>query len=230
MSEHQVLLKKQKNELFRIIEEVGLEPSDFEWLEERVKGPQTDYVISKLAYTGSSYFYRFDVTITRYICKKCPGLQRATGFAKFTGWSSVVADFAHWAKRLKSEIDAPDLWAEAQKYQSVFSLPIEGQIQDVPFSCAEAEQIASALKQVERKIAEEFKPTEEQLELIHLKVSYLESGAKKGLTRADWLHILIGVMTSMAVALALSPEQAHRLLDFYKEALRPAVRLLGQSS
>ena len=38
MSEHQVLLKKQKNELFRIIEGVGLEPGNFEWLEEQVKG------------------------------------------------------------------------------------------------------------------------------------------------------------------------------------------------
>jgi len=73
MTEHQVLLKKQKNELFRIIEEVGLGPSNIAWLEEQVKGPQTDHVISKLAYRGSSYFYRFDVSNTRYLCKKCPG-------------------------------------------------------------------------------------------------------------------------------------------------------------
>ena len=88
------------------------------------------------------------------LCKKCPGLQKTTGLAQFTGWSSVVADFAKWAKQLKSEVDAPDLWAEARKYQSIFSPPIEGQIQDIPFSHAEAEQIASALMQVQEKIIE----------------------------------------------------------------------------
>lgn len=230
MTEHQVLLKKQKNELFKIIEEVGLEPSNFEWLEERVKRPQTDHVISKLAYRGSPYFYRFDVTITRYLCKKCPGLQRATGLAKFTGWSSVVADFAQWAKRLKAEIDAPDLWAEALKYQSIFSVSTSEQIQytqHTPFSHAEAEQIASALQQVEKKIIGEFDPAPEQLGFVQYKLSYLLSKAKGGCPRIDWVNMLVGVMTSMAVALSLSPEQAHRVWEFYQQALGSVVRLSG---
>lgn len=227
MTEHQALLKKQRNELFRIIEEVGLEPSNFEWLEEHVKGPQTDHVISKLVYRGSPYFYRFDVTMTRYLCKKCPGLQKATGLAKFTGWSSVVADFVHWARRLKAEIDAPDLWAEARKYQSIFSVSTTEQIQDIPFSHAEAEQIASALTQVEKKIIGEFAPTPEQLGFVQYKLSYLVSKAKEGYPRIDWVNMLVGVMTSMAVALSLSPEQAHRLWEFYKQALGSVVRLSG---
>ena len=119
MAEHQVILKKQKNELFRIIEQVGLEPGNF----------------------------------------------------------------------------------------------------DIPFSHAEAEQIASALMQVEEKIIEEFKPTPQQVEFIQSKRSYLESKAKEGYPRIDWVNILVGVMTSIAVALSLSPEQAHRLRAFYKEAL-----------
>jgi len=219
VAEHQVLLKKQKNELFRIIEQVGLEPGNFEWLEERGKGSHTNNLISKLAYRNSSYFYRFDVTNTRYLCKKCPGLQKTTGLAQFTGWSSVVADFARWAKQLKSELDAPDLWAEAQKYQSIFSLPIEGQIQYIPYSHAEAEQIASALMQVEEKVIEEFKPTPEQVKFIQSKRSYLESKAKAGYPRIDWVNILVGVMTSLGVTLSLSPEQAHRLQGFYKEVV-----------
>ena len=227
MTEHQALLKKQKNELFRIIEEVGLEPSNFEWLEERVKGPQTDHVISKLAYRGSPYFYRFDVTMTRYLCKKCPGLQKATGLAKFTGWSSVVADFVHWARRLKAEIDAPDLWAEARKYQSIFSVSTTEQIQYIPFSHAEAEQIASALKQVEKKIIREIDPTPEQLGFVQYKLSYLVSKAKEGCPRIDWMNMLVGVMTSVAVALSLSPEQACRLWGFSKEALGSVVNLSG---
>jgi len=50
--------------------------------------------------------------------------------------------------------------------------------QDIPFSHTESEEIASALKQVERRITEEFKPTEQQLEFVRLKLSYLESEAK----------------------------------------------------
>jgi hypothetical protein len=225
MTEHQVLLKKQKNELFRIIEEVGLEPSNFEWVEERVKGPQTDHVISKLVYRDLPYFYRFDVTMTRYLCKKCPGLQKTTGLAKFTGWSSVVADFAHWAKRLKAEIEAPDLWAEAQKYQSIFLVSTTEQIQEIPFSHAEAEQIASAFKEVETRIIREFDPAPEPLGFVQDKLSYLVSKAKEGYPRIDWVNILIGVMTSMAVVLSLSPEQARRLWAFHKQVLGSAVRL-----
>lgn len=123
MTDRQVLLKKQKNQLFKIIEEAGLNPGSFEWTEERVEGDETDHVISQVSYGDSMYFYRFDLTMTRYLCKRCPGHQNTTGLARFAGWSAVVSDFSQWVKRLKAEIDVPDLWAASQRYQSIFALP-----------------------------------------------------------------------------------------------------------
>jgi hypothetical protein len=38
---------------------------------------------------------------------------------------------------------------------------------------------------------------------------------------------LVGVLTSIAVALSHSPEEAHRLWEFCKEALGSVVRLSG---
>jgi hypothetical protein len=130
-------------------------------------------------------------------------------------------------KVLKSEIETLDLRAEAYKYQSIFSVPTTEQIQDIPFSHAETEQIPSALKQVEKKIIDKFDPTPEQLGFVQYKLSYVVSKAKEGCPRMDWVNILVGVLTSIAVALSHSPEQAHRLWEFCKEALGSAVRLSG---
>ncbi|OEU49714.1 MAG: hypothetical protein BA861_11140 [Desulfobacterales bacterium S3730MH5] len=227
MTEYQVLLKTQKNELFRIIEEVGLDASNFDWIEERIEEPERDHVISKLAYRGSAYFYGFDVTFARYLCRKCPGLQQPTGLAKFSGWSSVVANFTQWAKRVKKEIDTPDLWAEAQKYQSIFSLPVQDQTDRIPFSHTESEQIASALEEVERRIIDEFAPRADKIQFIQSKRSYLDSRAKRGYPRVDWMNLLMATTISIAASLSLSREQAHQLLRFQKEALAPVIHVFG---
>jgi hypothetical protein len=233
MAQHQVLLRTQKNELFGIIQKIGLDPTKFDWKEEEVflidqRPPQTQ-IMSKLIYVNSPYFYKFHIEPNLYQPERCPGCRAPVereAFSPFT-WSAVLADFTFWAKRLKIEIDTPDLWTEAQKYQSIFSIPLEDQTQEIPFSHGEAEQIAVALKQVEKRIIEEFRPTRPQIEFIQYKLSYLESRAKRGYPRIDWLNLLMATIISIAMYLALSPEQATQLWQFYKEALSSVVGLAG---
>lgn len=224
--DYQSLLKDQKNELFRIVRDEGFDPSDFEWVGAEGRRGGRDYEISVLMYKDSPYFYKFDVVRDGYLCERCPGDKTTADRDDEKIWENVVPDFLEWLRRLKSEIDTPDLWVEAQKYQSVFHMPLEGQTLDIPFSYSEAEQIAGALKQVEERIIEAFKPTNEQLKFIQYKLSYLESVAKKPYGRIDWLHILIGVLTTIAVSLALSPEQANQIFVYFKEALGSIIPLL----
>lgn len=135
-------------------------------------------------------------------------------------------DFRQWAERVKLEIEAPDLWAEAQKYQSIFSLPTQDKIEDIPFSHSEAEQISIALKQFEQTIIDEFGLVGDQLEYVQQKLSYLESKAKEGCPRVDWVNMSIGVLTSIATNLALDPAKAHQLWIAFTEALRPVFQFL----
>lgn len=96
---------------------------------------------------------------------------------------------------------------------------LESQKEAVPFSHKEAEQLAAVLNQLQERLTEHFQLTARQVQFVQAKVTYLESKAKEGFSRGDWLHLLIGVVTTIAVTLALSEEEARRLWTFLKDAV-----------
>lgn len=219
MPEHQILLATQREQLFTQIKNLGLDLTKFQWHDEDVPGSwsKPGRKICKIVYRDTPYFYRFDVRPTTYSCLRCPGRHRPTEEFQHNNWDIIVGDFFSWAKGVKVELETPDLWAEAQKYQSIFSVPLG--VRDTPFSGSETEQILSGLKQVKQRVVETFKIEGQQLEFVDYQFSYLELKAKDGYPRIDWLMILIGVVTTIAVTLSLSPEKAHLLWSFFREAL-----------
>jgi hypothetical protein len=224
--DYQGLLKTQRNELFEIVRNEGFDPTDFKWTTAAGRRGGREYEISVLVYKNSQYFYKFGTQRELFWCERCPGIHMTSDHDDPSVWGHVVTDFADWLKRLKSEIETPDLWVEAERYYSVFHLPVEPYQQDIPFSHSEAQQISAALKQVEKNIINTINPAEDQVEFIRYKLSYLDSAAKKPYSRIDWLNILIGVLTTIAVTLSLSPEQAHTIFMYFRQALGSVIPTL----
>jgi hypothetical protein len=61
--------------------------------------------------------------------------------------------------------------------------------------------------------------------LIGEKLDYLLAAAKRQ-GRKDWLHTSIGVIFTLATALAFSPEQAKTIWNILKVALSGIIQLL----
>ena len=229
MAEKLLLLKTQKNEIFEILQEEGLEPADFNWSEEE-SIHSADLIVSRLTYRDTDFYYQFDFFgKDRYhTCEYSPGGEKKVQTAEPVDWHTQLRIAKIWASCLKKEIDAPDLWQELEKYQATFSLalPTKFKLLNEPIPAYEVEQIVKALDALKQEIKEQFKLTKEESEFVTRKLDYLADAAKRQ-GRLDWVHTCIGVLITIAMGLSMAPTEASKLWLLVKELLGKFMHLIG---
>lgn len=227
MSESQVLLKTQKNEIFEILRGAGLEPADFSWSEEESLISE-DLIVSRLKYRDGRFYYQFDFSERTeahwYECS--PGQGIAVQSEYTATWAQQLYQTNTWANLLKSEIDAPDLWQEIEKYRATFSLAPPEKLLNEPIPAYEAEKIGDSLRVLAEDMKKHFELTQQQNEFVRSKLDYLVEAAKRQ-GRLDWVHTCIGVLITIAMGLAMSPEEASKLWEFARNLLGQFIRLIG---
>lgn len=136
MAKKHTLLKSQKNQVFKILQEAGLEPANFSWVETTsVWG--SDILISRLNYRGGHFYFKFDFSFSRWVdgfipkthhCEFSPGDGLPIS-DEYPDNRQLQKGYVHkWADYLKREIEAPDLWAEMEKYKTSISLTLPEQL------------------------------------------------------------------------------------------------------
>ncbi len=228
MAKSQTLLKTQRNEVFKILQDAGLEVADFSWVDVlaiRSKGG----TVSCLNYKEGRLHFKFDYDFLQdfWICEFSPGEEvPVEKVRKIDSLEDMFGYVCMWAESLKEEIDAPDLWGEIQKYQPIFSLAPREQIVNEPIPAYEAEEISKALNKLTAKVTKHFQLSQEQGELVRFKLDYLSDAVKRQ-GRLDWVHTCIGVFITIAMGLAMAPEQAKELWTLFKEAMGHFVHLVA---
>ena len=227
MAKSQTLLKTQRNEVFKILQDAGLEVADFSWVD--VKSFGQDGTVSCLNYKEGKLYFKFDYDFLSqcWDCEFSPGEELPVEKAhKIDLLEEVFGCVGMWAESLKSEIDAPDLWREIQKYQPIFSLAHREQIVNEPIPAYEAEEISKALNELTTKVTKHFQLSQEQGELVRFKLDYLSDAVKRQ-GRLDWEHICISVLVTIVMGLAMAPEQAKELWTLFKEAVGHFVHFIA---
>ena len=222
------LLKSQKNEVFRILQEIGLDPANFEWGEEiSIDG---DSVISKLGCYDEDFLITFDFYSysgeENYYLTFRPGEDRAIQEEQIDDWKLALRYVYIWAACVKREIDAPDLWAEIGKYKNSISLAIPEDVSENPIPAFEVEEIEDRLSKLSDTIIARFDLQEDESKFVRQKLNYLSESAKKQ-PRRDWQLMLIGSLVSIAFNLALDSEKAKLLWQLAKDALNSVIYFLG---
>jgi hypothetical protein len=228
MPEKQTLSKTQKNEIFNILQDAGLEPSDFSWLEE--EGEYLDIVVSKLVYRDEEFYFKFDLNEEGenepLSCAFSPGINMLSESYAVESWIEQKRFVENWANILRNEIFAPDMWQELEKYKDTFSLAPSEKIIDDQIPYYEVEQITEALHLLAKKIEEQFKLTSEQNEFVRSRIDYLVDAVKRQ-GRFTWVHTCIGILMGIALKLALPPEDASLLWQLAKSVLGKFIHMLG---
>jgi hypothetical protein len=144
----------------------------------------------------------------------------------YSVWEPVVAHFKQWAQRVRVELDEPDPWALVEQGRLLLgSIPTTDVYVD-KFSENDLILVHGFLQRIRGFLVTELAPNARQLETIDERLRYLEDSAgtqdKKG-----WAYTAVGVVATIASALALSPEQGHRLFELTSELLKAIfIRLL----
>ena len=128
-----LLLKSQKNEVFKLITEFKLDPFNFNWV--TVPSQRTNgLIISKLEYLNSNFYFLFDFQIDKHFSIFSPGKEQRIEYQNPGSWRIQLEYFISWLKYLEREIDQPDLWARLKNYQLPKDQKFEAGLSNDPFT------------------------------------------------------------------------------------------------
>jgi len=142
-----------------------------------------------------------------------PGSAPLAYVANCKEWSGVIKRLDYWLRVLEKEVSQPDPWLLLNQGTVLKdTIPaVAGMVEK--FDKAELSKVHEHLDTIRQFLISETRPSKEQLKLIDERLSYLESSASRQ-SKQDWAHTAIGVMFTIAIGLAMAPEQANRLLQF----------------
>jgi hypothetical protein len=203
------LLKSQRNEFFEVIQEAGINPLDA--IEE----------------SGEEY-YRIDVMVDHVDCLFCVFLDREDSFRISMNpgydysrddffvekWEEVIGCFTTWADRVYTELETPDLWAEAAKTAQLFTPTTE--LSDDKFTRTELAEVQGQLRLLQLSFTHAALPETSKQKLIEL--TQTAAVKAEGLTKKDWQNWVIGGFISAITSLALNPTQDSEVLKLVKAA------------
>jgi len=230
MPEEYKLLKTQKNEVFKILREAGLEPANFSWAEYEktvyLTGSRSKKTVPRLNYLDGDYYFQFEMFDDKYHCEFSPSHEQKVQYGTLLSWATQKVIVETWAEFLKKEIEAPDLWQEIEKYRAALPLVADEQLVNEPIPAYEVEEIAEKMQLLADKIEEQFELDEEQNQFVRTKLNYLTDAAKRQ-PRRDWENILISVFIGIAFQLALDPTKAQQFWQLVKGIIGPFIHLIG---
>lgn len=205
-----MLYKTHQNELFRLLQEAGLNPVLFE---------VHSSGIYWLLQTRSADF-RFSIeqggSATPYRIATVPGIGKTIRQTRRSAksWVEIKESFAKWLIIIKEESTAPDLWAEAAKTAQLFAPSATPS--DDKFTRAELAEVQGQLRQLQQSFTTAALPEAARQKLIEL--TQTAAVKAEGLTKKDWQNWLIGGFISAITALSLNPTQAADVLKLVKAA------------
>lgn len=234
MSEQYTLLKTQKNEVFLMLEATDLEPADFSWTSVESK-LHSKLLVPRLNYRDTRFYFQFDLGGKRgssfgdeekHYCEFSPG-NSVPIVHHFPGsWIGQMGRVVQWLGNLKKQIEAPDFWAEMEKYKVSFSLVLSEPILNEPIPAGEAEKIIEKLSLLADKIEEQFELTNEQNQFVRGKLKYLADAVKRQKS-VDFVYNVIGVSVTIAIGLTLAPERAKELWELMKSLMSGFIHLIS---
>ena len=230
MAEDHKLLKTQKNQVLSIIYKAGLEAANFSWTTQQIPDtsappPYKNIQVPRLNYLDGEHYFRFE----KYSCTFSPGAKKTVQHeagATSESFGGQLYYVGKWARCLKREIEAPDLWKEMGKYGATVSLALPEQILNEPIPAYEAEQIADKLQQLAGKMEQQFELNDEQNKFVRNKLNYLTEAAKRQRSM-DWVHTSIGVFVTIAMAIALVPDKVKEFWQLVQSLFGEFIHLIG---
>ncbi len=205
------VLKAQRNEIFEIVKNHDLNPTNFSW--ERTASrfiPNTE--ISILNHLETAFYYKFDNRRGSHYAIYSPAKDKAQTANNLGSWENQLIHVNIWAESLKKEINAPDLWELAKENKNLVEHDFETE-DDSKFSDKESELIKDKLNELSDYIVKTRNLNTEQITFLNNRFSYLEEAVER-VTKKDWKIIFIGVLFNIIVGLSLEVGSANEIMIF----------------
>jgi hypothetical protein len=186
------LLPLQKNRVFEMLQEHGLDVLEFKW--DFVKGPSTHNTVSLVSHKRLNVHFTFDVASDGlYWLSSYPATTASSASGKDLGAEGMMQHCRTWIEAIAPQVKAPDLWAFATQQEGIPS-----PTRNTPFTPDERHRLAEGLRQIEEFVYNAEPSLEPpQRAAIAARFKFLEQATQR-LGRLDWTTIVVGNFFQMA--------------------------------
>lgn len=201
---HTAVSTTRRNNILNAIQEIGLNPGDFDWTQEptvatQVGAGREPYTVDVLRYRPTDHTFMFDVKLPQGSWWPIydPGPEGTPRREHAGSWENVWIACVGWLNRVKAEHDAPDLWAALREQAEVMT---GDAVENTPFTPEEQLQIEATLTEAKEYARANLSLEPEQLERIESQLDYLiEAAQRPTVGRVDWRNLLIGSFLSLVL-------------------------------
>jgi hypothetical protein len=204
-----MLQKFQRNEIFKAIEAVGLDPGQFDLnysdSEVRIKHKRS-----------GSYFF-IGGRPGHYVGNGIVGDGPDTRYELYS-WDPLISRIRLWFQLVKNDLDTPDLWAELQRETRLLGADPSVVTENTLFTGDEQKEIARRLEQAAKYMRETHSLSMAQMRALDEKLDYvIEASTRLG--RKDWLNIFIATILGYVFIAALPPESARTIFTTFLRSI-----------
>jgi hypothetical protein len=178
------LLQSQRNDVLLTVRESGINPLEFQLLEEA-------HLYPKLVHTPSVFFYQFGTSHVVF----SPGAETQQQEVDKLKWVGKLELLSIWLTYLQREINAPDLWASLAQERELLGAEPAGAV-NTPFTADEQVHIKRTIEEIRVYITSTYSLAGEPLAKVNRKLDYLIDAATR-LGRIDWKNIFVGALVSL---------------------------------
>jgi hypothetical protein len=179
-----LLLQTQKNEVLLTVRQSGMNPLEFELVEQ----PNV-----RLIHKPSKFLFIFGENAVTF----SPGAEAQYQTIEKLNWAGKISMLEIWLGYLKREIHAPDLWSALAQEKELFSLEPAGEA-NAPFNADEQAQIKRAIDEISVYITTTYSLAGEPLAKVNRKLDYLIDASTR-LGRIDWKNIFVGAIVGLVL-------------------------------
>jgi len=243
MTRNMSLLRTQQNEVLKMLLPEGFVSADFRWEVEGSAEPfMQDAVVSVLRFEKDErFFFKFDYALSgEPSATRSPGRNVGHDTRRAGNWTLQLGNVREWAKLLRDEVDAPDLWNELVRLPgAILPTPPAG---SGPFYWREqftqpeiavlTANVNAFQRSVEEKLTALFDVGElnagalaGQLAFVREELDTLRESSKRQ-TRLSWYQLAIGVATSIITA--IPPEHRATLFHGFAATVLGLTYFLGK--
>lgn len=209
------LLPSQAAEVFFMLSNSGLNPTEFSWQE--VPSAYAEKLpAQKLVHGPSGFYFLFDRREGYefpFRSRCSPGKDTIIMSTESSSWANQKETVKQWVSYLKREVETPDVWGQVLQEANAFG--DDSEATNTLFTADEKRSIVAAINEIRQYLltAHKLDP-----ELVESRLEYLLEASNR-LGRKDWKAVLMSVVMSMGMDAAISSDSMREIVRFVITAL-----------
>lgn len=211
------LLLTQKNDIFDIILDEGLNPKDFKFTEELL---MKDEIVTYMRYKTTKYYFMFrSFGVSGYRTEYSPAEKSLEGAESVRGgWKQFSTRIRRWLRHLKRETNTVDKWDTFKKGLQLIPFAFDADNKTEKFSADELKLIELKIDTIKHEIKKLELPND-TINQLNIKLDSLNDKAEK-LSKTDWKELFIGAIMGTIFNLAIPSDAAKTIWEIIRHTFK----------